>query len=263
MPDFSAKKPGDPSPAKSADWITAVSAATSAYLSRGELGSSKGAKPAGQVDRAAVKVKNLTGSDLVRGNYVQLGDFELDARDPRKMWFEGNLYDEAVSNRIAIVTNAVKSTARVDAVLIGVAVAVVDVTDTDHRFAVPVDDDYTLTSTATGAIEILDTVTSTGEQECAVLLGAGSAGTANIGMALLTSDVAPAVLGTNHITLGEGSAKELQQDDGDDATSWGTVGDAFTIYSKNPVLIRSGRVVTYQMHGNLEAIKIINDKDCG
>lgn len=93
--------------------------------------------------------------------------------------------------------------------------------------------------------------------------GGGGGGEVNVGMAFLTGDVSAAVLGTNHITLGEGTAKELQQDDPDDPTSWEAVGDEFTIYSKNPVLIRSGRAVTYQMHGNHDSIKIINDKDCG
>lgn len=180
MPDFSAKSPGDPSPAKNAAWITAVSAAAAAYHGEAALGSSKGSKPAHQIDRAAAKVKNLTGSDLVRGNYVQLGEFELDARDPRKMWFEGNLYDEALPNQVAIVTNAVKQDSRVDAVLIGMAVAVVNVSDTEHRFAEPVDGEFVLASAATGTIEILDTITTTGEQECAVLLSASGGSGASI-----------------------------------------------------------------------------------
>ena len=85
MPDFTAKSPGDYSPARSAAWVNAVSAAAAAYHGTAALGSSKGAKPERSIDRAAAKVKNLTGSDLVRGNYVQLGEFELDTRDPRKM----------------------------------------------------------------------------------------------------------------------------------------------------------------------------------
>lgn len=179
MPDFSAKSPGDKSPAKDAAWITAVSAAAAAHQ-QSALGNSKGSKPAHAIDRASAKIKNLTASDLVRGNYVQLGEFELDGRDPRRMWFEGNLYDETLPNRIAIVTNAVKQDARVDAVLIGVAVAVVNVSDTDHRFAEPVDGDVVLASAATGTIEILDTVTTTGEQECAVLLAASGSGGASV-----------------------------------------------------------------------------------
>ena len=180
MPDFTAKSPGDYSPARSAAWVNAVSAAAAAYHGTAALGSSKGAKPERSIDRAAAKVKNLTGSDLVRGNYVQLGEFELDARDPRKMWFEGNLYDEALPNRIAVVTNAVKEDARVEAVLIGMAVAVVNVSDTDHRFAEPIDGEFVLASAATGTIEILDTITTTGEQECAVLLSASGGSGASI-----------------------------------------------------------------------------------
>lgn len=89
---------------------------------------------------------------------------------------------------------------------------------------------------------------------------ASGGGTVNVGMAFLTSDVSAAALGTDHITLGEGTANEFTRDDPDDPTSWAATGDGFTIYSKNPVLIRSGRAVTYQ---EVDGVKIINDKDCG
>jgi len=195
MPDFSAKSPGDRSPAKDADWITAVSAAAYAYQSRGELGSSKGSRPAQSIDRSSVKVKNLTGSNLTRGHYVQLGEFELDAKDPRKMWLEGNLYDEALPNRIGIVTNAVKTNSRVDAVLLGVAVAVVDVSDIDHRFAEPADGEYILVSAESGPVEILDTVTETGEQLCAVILSPGGGSASVEGALAIIKGTVPAASG--------------------------------------------------------------------
>lgn len=191
MPDFSAKSPGDKSPARDAAWITAVSASAAAFHGRAALGSSKGSKPAHSVDRSSVKIKNLTGDDLVRGHYVQLGEFELDAKDPRKIWFEGNLYDEAESGRIAIVTNAVKEDKRVDAVLIGIAVARVDVTSTSHRFAAPADGEFLLVSADSGNIEILDVVTGTGEQDCAVLLSASGGTSTSVIRVILWGNPGP------------------------------------------------------------------------
>lgn len=194
MADFSPVSPGvvDNLPTESASWINAVSQAAAAYHNQSALSNSKGSKPVHSVDRSSAKVKNETGSDLERGHYVQLGEFELDDRDPRKLWFEGNLYDEASEQRIAIVTNAVLNGSRVDAVLIGIAVAVVDVTDTGHRFAAPVDGEFVLTSAESGPVEILDTVTETGEQECAVAIGSGGGGGGDTLRRILVSGNVPA-----------------------------------------------------------------------
>lgn len=211
MPD-GAFKPGDKLSAK---WANRVDAAAAAYHAQAALGNSKGSKPAHSVDRSVAKIKNLTGSDLVRGHYVQLGEFELDSKDPRNLWFEGNLYDAESSQRVAIVTNAVKDGSRIDAVLIGLAIAVVDVTDTEHRFAEPADGEFVLVSAESGSIEILDTVTETGEQECAVLLaasgGGGSSTPVNIKIVLIDADIpgideaAPQdLLETADIPLGSG-----------------------------------------------------------
>jgi len=176
-------KPGDKLSAK---WANRVDAAAAAFNERAALG---GSTAAHRIDRNVIKVSNQTGSNLLRGHYVQVGEFELDARDPRNIWFEGNLYDETSDQRIAIATNAVVDGARVDAVLIGVAVAVVDVSDTGHRYATPVDGEYVLASAASGPVEILDTVTETGSQECAVLLAGGSGEVVSIARGLATADV--------------------------------------------------------------------------
>jgi hypothetical protein len=55
----------------------------------------------------------------------------------------------------------------------------------------------------------------------------------------------------------------MQQDDPDQDGSWEAVGSNFTIYNKQPATIKSGRIVTFQTHGNLNPIAIINGKDCG
>jgi hypothetical protein len=218
MADFSHVSAGQTGglPYRSAGWLNDVSDTAAAFKNVGTPGVSGKAH---SIDRNAAKIKNLTGADLVRGHCVQLGEFELDAKDPRKIWFEGNLYDEAIEMRVAIVTNAVKQNARVDSVLIGIAVAVVDVTDTDHRFAEPVDGEYILTSAANGSIEILDTVTETGEQECAVLLGAGGGGgaTADSGLCKIVTLVTGKTEAGGTITYGVGEAVPVIQ---------GTLGEA-------------------------------------
>lgn len=281
MPDFSEVSPGKqdgPPRYKSASWLTAVSQAAAAYHGQAALGSSKGSKPSHSIDRSSVTISNQTGSDLVRGNYVQLGDFELDARDPRKMWFEGDLYDETSEQRIAIVTNAVKDGSRVKSVLIGIAVAVVDVTDIDHRFAEPVDGEYVLTSAASGDIEIIDTVTSTGEQECAVLLAASAGPSSSIacGMAIITTEVSGKTQAGDSITFGVGEAEPIVQTTlGEADGSSGELNPAADtgykqkIYNMCAAPIPVGKIVqwkqfgtTYSTLGN-EAMKFVDAEDCG
>jgi hypothetical protein len=176
MPDFSNRSPGDKSPAKSADWCNAVSKAAQFYHDQVAGGAAKAARPAKPISFAEVKIKNTTGSNLLRGHYVQLGEAELAAKDPKKIWFEGNLYSESETRRIAIVNDAVKQDKRVDAMLIGKTIAVVDVGDTDHRYAVPVDGEYVFESAESGPVEILDILAETGVQEAAVIIGAGGGG---------------------------------------------------------------------------------------
>jgi len=143
--------------------------------------------------------------------------------------------------------------------------AQVNVTDEAHETASLADGETLLQSAESGRVPIVWKPTGTGTKWCVVALSPGG-GTSGMqgGFAFLTGDVSAASLGASHITLGEGLAVEYLRDDPDDPTSWeATVGesaDEFAIYSKNPVLIRAGRAVTYQI---VDGVKIINDKDCG
>lgn len=177
IPKVANGTPAEKSPAFSASWLNAVSDMLKWFLrakASGEITS--GSSPL-EDSSGRVRIKNLTTEDLLRGHYVQLGDYLLDDIDHRKHWFDGNLYDAAEDGRIAILEKAVKSadTSMVRARIIGKCTARVNVTDIGHRFAAPDDGEYVLKSAASGEVEILscNKITETGEQEVTVLLGGG------------------------------------------------------------------------------------------
>lgn len=164
-----------------------------------------------------VKIKNLTGSDLVRGNYVQLGDYLLTDVHHRHRWFEGNLYDAAEDGRIAIVSKAIKTgdAAFHDARILGACNARVNITDITHRFAAPDDGAFLLVSAASGDIEILSTnkISGTGEQELAVVIGgSGSSGGGNGVWGLAGVISGRALVGSDYVA-GEGILNVWEMDD--------------------------------------------------
>lgn len=173
MADFSHVSPGDKSPAKSVAWLNAVSDAAAHFHNQVAGGVSKNAKQERGINPTTVKVQNTTGTDLLRGHVVQLGDFELDALDPRKIWFEGGLPADPVTRWLAIVRYAVKTGKRCDAQMLGVSTAIVNVSDVDHEYATAEAGSHILISATSGPVEILSPITNTGEQEVAVLLGGG------------------------------------------------------------------------------------------
>lgn len=179
MAGYKKVTPGQPSsasPANIAQWCNDVTDVVSA------IKQGRGGPPAANNSSSGiVKVKNLVEEesepvDLSRGHYVQLGAYLLTTTDHRNIWLEGNLYDEAEDERIAILTRPLKGEKIGPARIIGVCTALVDVSSTAHRFAKPVDGEYLLESAASGPVEILSDMDSTGEQEVVVLLGGGGGG---------------------------------------------------------------------------------------
>lgn len=117
-----------------------------------------------------IKVKNLT-SDLPKGSVLQLGSYLLeDAQlEQSKLWFEGDEPDTDHA-RVAILDAACPENAIRTAVVFGVAIALVNVNDEDHKFAYVKANQTELESASAGPIAILS-APSTGSQLCAVLLG--------------------------------------------------------------------------------------------
>ncbi len=179
MDAFRKVKAGDKtkaSPARSANWLNAVSRSTEYYQKQIEGGDGGGGANGLKNSSGLVKVKNLIGDDLIRGKYVQLGDYLLTDVDHRYQWYEGNLYDKDKPNRIAILTTAIPDTKIGEARILGRCSARVNVSDITHRFAKPDDAAYLLISATNGPVEILSQLTGTGEQEVTVILGGGGGG---------------------------------------------------------------------------------------
>lgn len=183
-------------------------------------GESGGGGSALESTSGLVKIKNLTGSNLQRGHYVQLGDYLLTDVEHHRHWFDGNLYDAAEDGRIAIVTRAVLgsggSTDIVAARILGRCTARINVTDTGHRFAAPDDGSYVLKSAASGDIEILSTnkISGTGEQELAVLLGGGGGSGGGLTYFVLTEAIGAATGDTSSITPDTALAQRYATDSG-------------------------------------------------
>lgn len=165
--------PGDSrwkSPAFNAAWCNNLSEVSENYHEKHKLGTGTN-RPSGQ--SRPIKIRNKTGGALIRGNVVEIGIELLSDTDHRNLWFEGNDYNGGV---LAVVRCAVPDEQICEVVLSGETTAIVDVTDTDHEYAVAADGETVLTSAASGDIRILSPLPVTGEYEVAVLLGAKSSG---------------------------------------------------------------------------------------
>ena len=186
MPNFdrvSAGTPVNQSPARSAGWLNAVSETTERLLNQQAGGSVLPFGPRLNDAVATVRVRNRvqTGSpamnkDLLRGHYVQLADYRFTNTDPRKQWFNGELYASSSAMPIAILRADAKYDDQVRAQVIGVCTARVNVTSLAHTHAAAAVSEYRLQSGTSGAAQLLDLPSTTGEHELPVLLGAGSGG---------------------------------------------------------------------------------------
>ena len=218
MADYKKVSRGDSpfkSPAFTASWQNDVTDMLAWFRKAKASGEVLGAGGSLESSSGVVRVKNLTEEDQLRGNYVQLGDYLLDDVSQHKHWYEGNLYDAAESGKIAILERAVKDddTSMVRARILGKCTARVNVTDVDHRFAVPVDGESVFDSASSGDIEILGAIDGTGEQELPVLLGGGGSGNADLRFGVLTSALSAA---EGFASPGEGTVQEKDLATGDD-----------------------------------------------
>lgn len=159
------------SPAFNSAWLNAVSESAQYYHENVKLGGGKNPQSSQQ---KPIKVRNKTGGDLLRGAVVQLGAELLTNLDPRNLWFEGDTYSDG---QVAIVQSAVLDEEIVAVKVSGETTALVNVTSTSHGYAQPTASATVLSSTATATdIRILSPLSTTGEQEVAVLMGSGGGG---------------------------------------------------------------------------------------
>ena len=91
--------------------------------------------------------------------------------------FEGNAPSGDGAETVCITLNATSPEMLSPAVITGAVGCIVDITDINHRYAVPIQGDITkLQSFESGVIKILNPVETTGKQFCYVLLGGGPGG---------------------------------------------------------------------------------------
>lgn len=119
-----------------------------------------------------VKAQNLTGSDLVRGAVIDLGDNLLSTSDPldaEHLWYEG---ETLAGGRFAVCKRALPSTDIGDVQIFGACLARVNVTNVDHKRAFPKIGQAYFESSHLGPVEILSLTGTpgTGVQVCAVML---------------------------------------------------------------------------------------------
>lgn len=185
-------------PTKKASWVNAVSEATQYYQQNQRLGQSKGLASGGE---SLVKVQNKTGADLDRGSVVELGEYLLDGIDRDNFWFEGNEYIDGV---LGVLVEPLKDDVIGAAQVDGPCVAIVNVTETAHRYAATEEGETVLQSADAGPVRLLSKPTETGEQELIVLIGGSSApGGASLQRVMVYDDLEPATVSdTGLVSLG-------------------------------------------------------------
>ena len=168
--------PGQPlktSPLRKASVVNNVLDSADAYL-RSQLG--KPAEGSGlAMPTDLVKVKNLTGADRAEGDVVQLGNLLLTS-DPsnRHPWFQGNAVAAPADSKFAILRQPLAQNAIGFAQVSGICLARVNVAATTDLFASPVASSSTLSSGASGPVELLNVPSGTGVKSVFVRLLGGT-----------------------------------------------------------------------------------------
>lgn len=253
----SAGKPftGPSSPLRSAAFVNDVIETVDYHQQTQRLGKGKPAIDSGPPPTDTVRVKNLSGSNLVRGSVVKL-----------------TTYLHTSINRFAITFGAVAPTAPADlkfAILLeplptdafgfaqttGTCPAFVNVTNTAHTHATPVVADAVMDSAASGPVEILSPLSGTGEQMVVVRIGEAATGQYG-GMTLAATGLA----------LGAGTVKVLfdtaEQSSGVTAD---TANNQFTILAAGTYIIDwSGIIVESNNVAETATFKVYkNGSDLG
>jgi len=109
----------------------------------------------GSPSRVQVEVRNLTGSDLGRGQLVQLGSHLLTDVSEEHPWFEGNIVADPVRSKFAILQRPVKAGQIGPAQVAGVCLAYIFVLDPAHKHAVPSSGATVLVTSKVGPVELL------------------------------------------------------------------------------------------------------------
>jgi hypothetical protein len=225
-------------PPRAADWNAAMAAGEQYTLREAN---SKGGKIIHPLaDRTAVKVRNDSGGNRVRGEVLEIGAILIDELDPLHLWFEGHTPD--LTRPFGILRDALASGQFGDGEnlqVAGVCLAKVNVTDTDHDHAEPADGEHVLQSATAGPVRLLESPDATGEQTLAVLFTATPATASRV--AKSESAIGPATDNGDWVP-GSGTFKFYRRDasDGDKLKA---VSDTLAVYNSmvNVSVAGSGR----------------------
>lgn len=159
--------------------------------SRFLMGDGRPRQPAAR-DTSYVAVKNASGADRRQGEILEFTGLELTDLTHRQAMLTGN--SPTLANGFGVLQSPLASNDFTpDCQVAGVTVALVNVTDTAHRYAQATASTYVLQSALFGPARILWKPSGTGEKTCAVILWPFDATRAFVGKA----DAAIALNATN------------------------------------------------------------------
>jgi hypothetical protein len=137
--------------------------------------SSGGPSPTRARPTDLLKLKNSSGAMRRKGEILKIGGKVIDDITDEHIWLDGvEVTDDC---RFGILKEPAESDEVVTAQVSGVCIALVNVTDEEHQFAKPVEDEYVLESDGSGPLEILYAPEGTGELECVVKFSGEVGGT--------------------------------------------------------------------------------------
>lgn len=125
----------------------------------GEFSPRPNQPPPPQIEPDILKIRNDSGSDLDRGHVVEIGEYLLDEKDFRNLWFEGLAPTATIGARYAILLDACPQDEIMRAVVSGACLAFVNVSDESHTHAIISEGSHVLESADSGPIALLDTPT--------------------------------------------------------------------------------------------------------
>jgi hypothetical protein len=158
--------PGQPITFPAAEWNRHVDA-SDAYHRTKALGEGKDSS-ASAADTNIVNAKNTSGSDRRQGEILEFSGTPLSSFQDGLIWLNGD--SPALANGFGVLLQAAPDGKFQDSQVSGVCRALVNVTDTAHKYAKPVSGNAILQSATRGPVRILHKPSGTGERDCAVRL---------------------------------------------------------------------------------------------
>lgn len=250
MPEPSKVFPGDPLRIPAGTWNALLDLLARLPRSGGARGSDF--LPDDISAQTVVYVQNSTGVALALGDVIRLADAvtAVSATAPAfnvQPVFDG-LDVDGSTDTIAIALEPIADGSIGRAIVQGVAIATVSISDIAHRYASPGAGVAYLTSGATGAVRLLSVPAGTGSQTVAVLLS--NAGTTDPGEGFI--GVAARFVVTNPYTVTfSGPTDDQWVPVGDTADGTSLTFDTGDLYNSNQIWIPSDGYYLFNMEATL------------